>query len=145
MKPLIPLLAVLALASCRSVPAVFVTPETDAAIEAVAEDVDAISGAAVALDDAVEGIQAGDVLTVEQVAVIKENTKIIVKEAKAAKKDIATVAEEHKEDNKAASGIVVDLVKETEKNAGLWRWVFILGAIVAAGVAVIVLKVLGKF
>lgn len=129
---------VVMLASCKTVPDVFVTPQTDEAIEEVAKDITEISTVAKTLFETVEEIKPGDALTVEQVETIKTATKVIVKASAKATVDNANVVKFHEQDNKAASGIVVDLVKEKQTNITLWKWIFALVFIIALGTFIVI-------
>lgn len=130
---------VVLLVSCKTVPDVFVTPQTDEAIEEVAKDITEISTAAKTLSETVEDIKPGHVLTDEQVETIKTATKVIVKASAKATVDNANVVKFHEQDNKAASGIVVDLVKEKQTNATLWKWIVALVLIIAIGTFLIII------
>lgn len=135
-------LAALALASCRTPPPVFVTPETDEAIAATASDVDAISSAAATLSDAVGELKAGAMLTETQIKTLTETTKTIVKQAEKARKDVKTVQTSHAQDNVAASEIAVSLVEETKKTADLRKTVAILSGVIILALVFVFLKIL---
>lgn len=137
MKRLFVLALVFALAGCRTVPPVFVTPETDAAIVETATAIDAISVAAETLDATVQGLNAGDTLTVEQVETIKTATATIKAAAVEAKTSNDNVKELHEKDNETASVIVADYHEVKNDNKQLKTALFaILGGLLIAIAAI---------
>lgn len=124
---------VIALAGCRTVPDVFVTPETDAAIVETADAIDAISGAAETLDTVVQGLNAGDTLTVEQVETIKTATATIKASAVEAKTSNDNVKEFHEKDNVAANVIVTDYheVKNDNRQLKTALFAIVSGLVIA--------------
>ena len=145
MKNLLSIIVIaLLLSSCHTVPTVFVTPETDAHVQAIDTHVDAISGAAETLDNVTKDIKAGDALTESQVVTLKEATAIVKKHSTEAKTEVTALKDSHVDDNKKANVILLDDKKKTAENKSLWKWVLTLGGIIVLAIVGTVLKILGK-
>ena len=134
----------LLLTSCQSLPQEFITPETDAHIQAIDTHVDAISGAAETLEKVTTDLKAGDTLTESQVVTLKEATAIVKKHSTEAKTEVTALKDSHVDDNKKANVILIDDKKKTAENKSLWKWVITLGGIIVLAIVATVLKVLGK-
>ena len=137
-------LAAFVLTSCQSLPKEFVTPETDAHIQAIDTHVDAISGAAETLENVTKDMKVGDTLTESQVTTLKQATEIVKQHSTESKKEVTALKDSHGDDNKKANVILIDDKKKTAENKSLWKWVLTLGGIIVLAIIGTVLKVLGK-
>lgn len=141
MRVTLALVCAVLLASCATVPP-FVTPETDALIEATVGVVDVIAVEANTIEAVVAEVELTMTVTPEQVQAIKKATTAIKAAAVGLQAEtLPALVESHEADNERANDIVEELAIVKASVKPLWKWLRIAAGIVVVLVAVLAIVI----